>query len=155
MANISDIIEKFILSTMGSSDDINLSRNELADYFNCAPSQINYVLTTRFNLNRGYLTESQRGGGGYIKLVRIKDFDDTYIYKILDNTWNKEISYKDACYLLEDLVRKKFLKLSEAKIISYAISDKALSSPVKMEGNMRSNILKNVLVNILKDRNGS
>ena len=50
MPNVSDIIEEFILSTMGNSDDINLSRNELADFFNCAPSQINYVLTTRFNL---------------------------------------------------------------------------------------------------------
>ena len=154
MANISDIIENFILSTMGSSDDINLSRNELADYFNCAPSQINYVLTTRFNLNRGFLTESQRGGGGYIKLVRIKNFDSTYIYKILDNILNKDISYKDACYLLEDLVGKEFLSLQEAKIISFAISDKALSSPVKMEGNIRSNILKNILINILKERNG-
>ena len=153
MANISDVIESFILSTMGSSDDINLSRNELADYFNCAPSQINYVLTTRFNLNRGYVTESQRGGGGYIKLVRIKDFDETYIYKILDTTLNREISYKDACYLLEDLVRKKFLSLKDAKIISFAISDKALSSPVKMEGAVRSNILKNILVNILKEKN--
>lgn len=154
MANISDIIESFILSTMGNSNNINLSRNELADYFNCAPSQINYVLTTRFNLNRGYLTESQRGGGGYIKLVRINNFDESYIYKILDNTLNKEISYKDACYLLEDLVRKKFISLRDAKIISFAISDKALSSPVKMEGNVRSNILKNVLMNILKEKNG-
>ena len=155
MANISDIIENFILSTMGNSNDINLSRNELADYFNCAPSQINYVLTTRFNLNRGYLTERQRGGGGYIKLVRINNFDESYIYKILDNTLNKQISYKDACYLLEDLVRKKFLNLNEAKIISFAISDKDLSSPVKMEGNVRSNILKNVLMNILKEKHGS
>ena len=155
MANISDIIENFILSTMGSSDDINLSRNELAGYFNCAPSQINYVLTTRFNLNRGFLTESQRGGGGYIKLVRIKDFDDSYIYKIIDTVLNKEISYKDSCYLLEDLVKKKFISLKEAKIISFAISDKALSSPVKLEGNLRSNILKNVLMNILKEKNGN
>ena len=152
MANISDVIESFILSTMGNSNDINLSRNELADYFKCAPSQINYVLTTRFNLNRGFLTESQRGGGGYIKLVRIKDFDDSYVYKIIDNTLSREISYKDACYLLEDLVKKNFLSLKEAKVISFAISDKALSNPVKIDGVVRSNILKNVLMNILKEK---
>ena len=70
MPNVSDIIEEFILSTMGNSDDINLSRNELAGFFNCAPSQINYVLTTRFNLNRGYVIQSQRGGGGFIKIVK-------------------------------------------------------------------------------------
>ena len=75
MPTISDIIENFILSTLGKDDSIDLSRNELADYFKCAPSQINYVLTTRFNLNRGYIIQSQRGGGGYIKLLKIKDFD--------------------------------------------------------------------------------
>ena len=89
MANVSDIIENFILSTMGNATDINLSRNELADFFNCAPSQINYVLTTRFNLNRGYIIQSQRGGGGFIKIVKLKDFDNHYIYKIIDETLSK------------------------------------------------------------------
>lgn len=153
MANISDIIEHFILATMGSADDINLSRNELADYFNCAPSQINYVLSTRFNLNRGYIIQSQRGGGGYIKLVRIKDFDDSYIYKIIDNNLSKEISFKDAKFLLEDLVQKNFISKERAQILLYAISDRALASPIKMEGILRSNIMKNVLANIAREDN--
>ena len=151
MANISDIIEHFILATMGSSDDINLSRNELADYFNCAPSQINYVLSTRFNLNRGYIIQSQRGGGGYIKLVKIKDFDNSYIFKIIDNNLNGEISFKDAKFLLEDLVQKKFISNDRAQILLYAISDKALSTPIKMDGIIRSNILKNVLANLARE----
>lgn len=148
MANISDIIEHFILATMGSADDINLSRNELADYFNCAPSQINYVLSTRFNLNRGYIIQSQRGGGGYIKLVRIKDFDNSYIYKIIDNNLSGEISFKDAKFLLEDLGQKNFISKERIQILLYAISDKALANPIKIEGAIRSNILKNVLANI-------
>lgn len=151
MANISDIIEHFILATMGSADDISLSRNELADYFNCAPSQINYVLSTRFNLNRGYIIQSQRGGGGFIKLVKIKDFDNSYIYKIIDNNLNGEISFKDAKFLLEDLVQKDFISNDRAQTLLYAISDKALSNPIKMEGTIRSNILKNVLVNIARE----
>jgi len=153
MPNVSDIIESFILSTMGSSDDINLSRNELADYFNCAPSQINYVLSTRFNLNRGYIIQSQRGGGGFIRLVKIKDFDSSYIYHIIDNNLNEDISYKNAQFLLEDLCLKGFISKERAQTILYAISDRALANPVKMESKLRSNILKNVLINILKEGN--
>lgn len=150
MANVSDIIENFILSTMGTSEDINLSRNELAVFFNCAPSQINYVLNTRFNLNRGYVIQSQRGGGGFIKIVKLKKFDNNYIYKIIDDLLTKEISYKDAVYILEDLVQKEIVKPKEAKIISYALTDKALCNPIKIEGMLRANILKNFLINILK-----
>ena len=72
MANISDSIEKFILSFFDDGDDsVQLSRNELAHYFNVSPSQINYVLTTRFGVDRGYYVESRRGGGGFIMLVRL------------------------------------------------------------------------------------
>ncbi|MGN1208056.1 MAG: CtsR family transcriptional regulator, partial [Christensenellales bacterium] len=71
MNNVSDIIEEFILSTIGDEQSLNLSRNELANFFNVSPSQINYVLSTRFTLDRGYQTESKRGGGGYIVLKRI------------------------------------------------------------------------------------
>ncbi len=152
MATISDIIENFILGTMGNDDDVNLSRNELADYFKCAPSQINYVLTTRFNINRGFITQSQRGGGGYIKVVRIKDYDDNYFYKIVENMPN-EIGFNDAKYILEDLVNKHFLALDQAKIVSYAISPKALANPVHLDGKLRSNIMKSVILNNLKEKN--
>lgn len=153
MANISDVIESFILSTMGSSNNINLSRNELADYFNCAPSQINYVLTTRFNINRGFIIQSQRGGGGFIRLVKIKDFDNHYINRIIETNLSSGISQKNATYLVEDLVQKEFLTPTQAKTLLYAISDKALSNPIKMEDNLRANIIKNVLINTLREDN--
>lgn len=152
MPNVSDIIESFILSSMGGADNINLSRNELADFFKCAPSQINYVLTTRFNLNRGYIIQSQRGGGGFIKVVKLKDFDNHYLYKIIEENLSKEISFKDAVYLLEDLVSKKFLTTEQARLITYAIDDKALSNPFKLEGTLRSNILKSFLINIKRGK---
>ena len=152
MANVSDIIEQFILSTMGNSNDINLSRNELADFFNCAPSQINYVLTTRFNLNRGYIIQSQRGGGGFIKIVKLKNFDNHYLYKIIDETLNQPITYKDSIYILEDLVSKSFLTKEQAQLISFGLTDKALTNPIKMEGILRANILKSFLVNIMRGK---
>ena len=152
MPNVSDIIESFILTSMGNSDDINLSRNELADYFKCAPSQINYVLTTRFNLNRGYIIQSQRGGGGFIKVVKLKDFDNHYLYKVIEENLSKEISFKDAVYLLEDLVSKEFLTREQATLITYAIDDRALSNPFRLEGSLRSNILKSFLINIKRGK---
>jgi transcriptional regulator CtsR len=152
MATVSDGIEKFILSNMGKDNFINLSRNELAGFFNCAPSQINYVLTTRFNINRGFIIQSRRGGGGFIRLVKIQNFDNNYIYKLIDENLSHEISYKNALYLIEDLVGKHFLTPSQANIISYAISDRALACPIKVDGILRSGILKNVLINLMKEK---
>ena len=64
---LSDSIERFIKTLLEQEEtEIELKRNELAEYFGCAPSQINYVLATRFTPDHGYVIESQRGGGGYI-----------------------------------------------------------------------------------------
>ena len=72
MAKMSDLIEVFIKELLEDSvgDPVEIQRNELAGYFKCAPSQINYVLTTRFSMDKGYLIESQRGGGGSIKIIK-------------------------------------------------------------------------------------
>ena len=82
MATVSDVIEEFILSILDNSNEIDLSRNELAEYFKCVPSQINYVLSTRFSPERGYYVESKRGGGGNIKIKRIDISKNNYIMKI-------------------------------------------------------------------------
>ena len=69
---LSDSIESFIKTLLSDeSSEVELKRNELAEYFGCAPSQINYVLATRFSPDHGYVTESRRGGGGYIRIVRV------------------------------------------------------------------------------------
>ena len=151
MANISDIIEQFILKTIGEDDSVDISRNELANFFSCAPSQINYVLSTRFNLNRGFIIQSQRGGGGYIKIYRIDNFDDNYIHKVLNERVKDRIGYKDAIYILEDLEQKDLISTTQAQVIGFAITPKALASPINNEDQIRANILKNVLINIIKE----
>ena len=84
MSNISDIIEEFILQQLEDSDNIDLSRNELANFFSCAPSQINYVLSTRFTAPKGYIVESHRGGGGFIRLIRVnyEKNDETIVCRV-------------------------------------------------------------------------
>ena len=150
MSKISDIIEEFILEQLEDMECINLSRNELANFFNCAPSQINYVLSTRFTEPRGFVVESQRGGGGYIRLTKVSVNSDDYITQLLTNTLNDEIDYRSGLTIIENLLRLGYLDKSSATTLSYAIAPKALAMPVKIENRVRSNIIKNVLMNILR-----
>ena len=150
MSNISDVIEQFILDQIEEFGEINLSRNELANFFNCAPSQINYVLATRFTNPKGYITESRRGGGGYIKLIRLDMDKNDYLSRLIVDTIQDEISYNDALQLINGLIQRKLLSDREYNIINSAISNRSLSSPLKIEDRLRANILKNILVNIIR-----
>lgn len=150
MANISDIIEAFIIEQLDEYDHIDLSRNELAAFFNCAPSQINYVLSTRFTHPRGYIIESHRGGGGYISLQRVDIDKNEYLKNLLTSTISSEIDYNTSLQILEVLQNKKLLSSREVQIVKAAISSKALSTPLKLENKLRANILRSIIVNILK-----
>lgn len=148
MSKISDEIENFILESMGDDNLLLLSRNELAHFFNCAPSQINYVLSTRFSPVRGFHIESQRGGGGFVKLIKItnSNFDD--ILQLMENLIGDEIDFNSAKQLLENLINSNLISKSEASLIESCISSKALSNPFKMENKLRAKILKNLILSI-------
>ena len=149
MQNLSDIIEEFILNNFGDSDSLNLSRNDLASFFNVSPSQINYVLATRFTLDRGYLTESKRGGGGYIKLSRLEFEKDSYILEVI-RSLSRSLDYNSACYILENLINLNIIDNNEFEIIKSSISPKALQNPFRIEDELRSNIFKNILTNLIR-----
>ncbi len=150
MSNISDIIEEFILSQLEDDMTINLSRNELADFFGCAPSQINYVLSTRFTPLKGFDVESRRGGGGYIKLIRIDNNSDEYVQMLLQNVLTKPINFANAVQVLDNLLERLIISEEEYNIIRTTISPKSLAMPVQLEDKVRANILKNVLVSVLR-----
>ena len=90
---VSDIIERFLLDTLGDELSVKFNRNELAAYFSVAPSQINYVLSTRFTPERGYITESRRGGGGSITLIRVSENVDDVLLRYIDETLSDGIEY--------------------------------------------------------------
>lgn len=150
MSNISDIIEQFILDQIDEFGEISLSRNELANFFNVAPSQINYVLSTRFTNPRGFITESRRGGGGYIKLIKVDLNKNDYLEKLITDSIQDELTISDAMQIVDGLMDRDLLTDREYEIITAAISNKSLSNPIKMENKLRANILKNILVNIIK-----
>ncbi|MBE5738237.1 MAG: CtsR family transcriptional regulator [Clostridiales bacterium] len=152
MSNISDIIEEFILEQLEDCDNINLSRNELANFFSCAPSQINYVLSTRFTAPKGYIVESHRGGGGYIRLIRVNYEKNDYIRELISSTLQDDIDYSTALKIIENLYELDILDDSAKFTLEIALSPKALSMPLRIENKQRANILKTVLINYIKGK---
>lgn len=147
MSNISDEIEQFILDTLGEDLFLDLSRNSLAEFFNVAPSQINYVLSTRFNFERGYITESRRGGGGYIRLAKV-DVDKLDYVKELINSIGDSLDYSQSLSILCGLVENKNITTEEKQKLEWVLSPKALSCPFKIENTLRANMMKNLLINL-------
>ena len=149
MKTISDTIEKFLLDNF-ENEELELSRNELADFFNCVPSQINYVLSTRFTLEKGYVVDSQRGGGGFVKITKLQvddNFKDIIFERIGDN-----IEYNMAMQLLDNLHRNEILSNEQMLCIASAIEPRALKNPFRIENVIRAKILKNILTTIYKEK---
>ena len=142
---ISDKIETFITELLKDGDDVEIGRNELAAIFNCVPSQINYVISTRFSPQRGFVVESKRGGGGFLKIRRIEITDDiSYVMSAIGN----EIGFSDMKALLEYLYSHKRLSEREVNLILTGLSDKSLSACREAKNKVRASSLKNMLINI-------
>lgn len=151
MANLSDLIEAFLLRTLGEDDMLQISRNELANYFSVAPSQINYVLSTRFTPDRGYTVESRRGGGGCVTVVRIHGSGNQMVQEVMHMPVSKGISYPKACTVVDRLKDGGIVSEREARLIKATLSDKALVMPAAAQKDtLRAGILKNILVEALK-----
>ncbi len=146
---ISDIIEEFIMSSLDDDSFIELSRNDLAKFFSCVPSQINYVLNTRFTLNRGFIVESQRGGGGFIKVLRVQDNNENFLNNAL-NLCLSPITVIQGNQLLEQMKERKLLSDREERLIKSAISPKSLNNPINMDNKLRATILRQVIIEIMK-----
>ncbi len=151
---VSDIIEQFLLETLGDELSVNFNRNELAAYFSVAPSQINYVLSTRFTPERGYIIESRRGGGGSVKLIRVNGNADEVLVRYIEETLSEGIEYGKACQIIDRLAEDGVYTANEAELIKAAVSDKALVAPTVTKSKLRGAILKNVLLETLKIKNG-
>ena len=154
MMGLTSQIERFLLDMLALQDEgfIEIGRNDLADKFQCAPSQINYVLTTRFTPYKGYYVESRRGGRGYIKIYKIDMTEDELINGVLTNTIDKEITLDKANQVLKALVTEEVLSKREALLIYHAIDDNGLKRVEVSQRNLvRATIFKNILLALLRD----
>ncbi len=124
MSNLTQLIEKHIneLFDIGSEEScVSLRRKELAATFGCVPSQINYVLRSRFTPERGYLVESQRGGHGYIRIVRLCYEDPEDRLNHIDEVVGDLISDQDCRKLLVTLQERGLINARERLIIEVAL----------------------------------
>lgn len=151
MSVLSDTIEQFIKNLMSEYEDkIELQRNELAQHFNCAPSQINYVLATRFTPDKGYVIESRRGGGGYIRVVRLKVDKTDHLFMLATNRIGDEISERNAQDVVTRLVESSAVTAGEGALMRAAVSSKALGVPVMIKDRIRASILKQLVLVLLE-----
>ena len=137
-----------------SGGELSIVRNELANRLGCVPSQINYVITSRFTPERGYMVESRRGGGGYIRIRKVLMNRNEYLmhfYHAIGDRLNRD----SAVYFLNVLTEKEILTPQEARLLSSALSDNALAKVAREERDiLRADLLKTVILQILSDREG-
>jgi len=148
---ISDIIAGFIDEMLSQTEGTaELRRAELANRFNCVPSQINYVISTRFSPEHGYIVESRRGGGGYIRIKRITMEAEMLIMHTI-NTIGESIDLNTAAALTANLRHNKAISNDETNLIMSAISNNSLR-PLLPEGRnvLRASILKQMLMHTKK-----
>lgn len=150
---LSDSIEQFIKTLLSQDEtEVELKRNELAEYFGCAPSQINYVLATRFTLDDGYVIESRRGGGGYIRIVRMVESGPQRLSYLINERIGAAISEEETVRLLGQLARQQVITLQEAEIMRAAVSSQALAVPVpdQLKDALRARCLKSMLTAVAR-----
>lgn len=145
---ISDIIEEFIKDLFDEdSSEIEIQRNDLAQKFNCVPSQINYVISTRFKPDQGYYVESKRGGGGHITIRKINMTKSEYLMHIIKNIGDT-LTNGDVDRLISDFLTYKIVTEREAKLLRVATSDNVLIVSREIRDYLRANIFKNMLLNL-------
>ncbi|MGM9903832.1 ctsR [Enterococcus sp. 10A9_DIV0425] len=139
--NTSDLIESYIKKILENNEMIELRRIELADLFNCVPSQINYVINTRFTIQRGYLVESKRGGGGYIRIAKVQISDKKHMLEQINLLFDESISEKNAFAIIQKLYEDQIITKKEGNLMLSAIAKNTLSGS-ESEDNIRARILR-------------
>ena len=145
---ITDVIADFIKDMLEDDDLAIIQRNDLAEHFNCVPSQINYVISTRFTPMQGYYVESSRGGGGCIKIRKVNITHSDYIMHIINSIGNS-ITAKEIEIFVKNFLDYNIINEKEAKLIKAATSDNVLNLPKETKDKLRARIFKNMLINLV------
>lgn len=151
MRNTSDMIEQYLKQLLQESPDgiIELQRNELAEQFQCVPSQINYVISTRFTLDKGYLVESKRGGGGYIRIQKVDLPVHEEIHVHVSRTIGAHIDQQAAEGLIYRLEEAKLVSCREANMLRAAVHRDTIALKLPLRDEARARLLKAMLVALL------
>ena len=149
MARLSNHIEDYLRALLLEREgQIEIKRNVLAEHFNCAPSQINYVLTTRFTPVQGFFVESRRGGGGFIRIVQVEIKSDAEFYDRLTEAVGKSITQSKANQILDTLQEMSYVTENERHLLGLTLSDRALAGAGDKRNGVRADLLQNILLGI-------
>ena len=148
---ITERIARLIEEMLDEQDGVvEFRRNEFANSLGCVPSQINYVITSRFNKERGYIVESRRGGGGYIKIIRPKQAGEIYLYHML-SAIGDSIDYESAIFLVRDMLCKGFITEREGLLLASVVGNKsAYGSIAELSNRNRAEMFKEIVLNIIR-----
>lgn len=144
---ISDVVANRILELMDAHGGIaEIQRNELAAMIGCVPSQINYVITSRFTPEQGYVVESRRGGGGYIKIRRVLAGRSHVLMHVI-NAVGGTLDFGSAAAILKDLAYQELITMEAAHLILAAVDDKTLGAvPADKREALRADLFKKMLL---------
>ena len=145
---ISDLITSEILRMLNESEEntVEIQRNDFANLIGCAPSQINYVLSSRFTPEHGYIIESRRGGGGYIRISRVVMRKSSAIMHIINSIGDK-IDTMSARIVIENCLQSNLIDENSAKLMYAALSNNVMRTvPVAFQDSLRAAILKEMLL---------
>lgn len=152
MSGLSNIIERFILEMIEDTENgiVEIQRNEMAKHFDCAPSQINYVLSTRFTPYKGYYIESRRGGSGYIRIMKVSLEDVEGKLSKLFKVIGDSITENKAFHIIESLKEDSLIDKREEYMIKASILNNSLAGTTEEKNITRANILKNIMLLLIK-----
>ena len=143
---ISDVVANYILEMLEESGGrAEIQRNELAQHFGCAPSQINYVLATRFSIDHGYVIESRRGGGGYVRIIRIQRSGDESSLAVLLKRIGRSIDEDSANAIISQLLESGIVSRNEALLMRAGVAQNALALPVSTKDVLRAAVFRNMV----------
>ena len=146
---ISDLVAQYIIDMLEENDGgAEIKRNELAETIGCVPSQISYVITSRFTPEQGYIVESRRGGGGYIRITRVQMDNYSTVLHLINSIGDK-LDTRTATGIIKELLTRNIITLPTAKLLTSAIADRAYQSlPVEYRDVARAAVLKNMLLSL-------
>jgi transcriptional regulator len=155
LPNISQLIEEHLKKLLAQSEGlIEIQRNEMAEKFNCVPAQINYVLATRFTIEQGFLVESRRGGGGYIRIVKLPLNREVEIGAYLCGLIGNEISQQRAEGVIGRMLEEGLITSREAGLMRAAVNREVLRIGLPARDQLRACILKAMIATLLRNNNG-
>ena len=146
--NMSDLIESYLKNVLLSNETVEIRRSEIADQFNCVPSQINYVINTRFTIQQGYVVESKRGGGGYIRIMKVNLVDEMDVLNTLGDLIPPQLSVRESNHLLQNLYENELISKREAQMMALMMEKDTFPVSVKNGDEIRSNMMKKLIDNL-------